>query len=563
MKKILPFSRPRAVALFARWTPCLLDFRLPTIPHFLLAAAFCFMQLQLVLPPHSPTALSAKSEISESTAPQPDSPTDPSLEVPSDLPTPSETFDFTSDLIIKAVNPGYTIDQQSDVGELIELHKTTDTPLSLAGYAVRYTNSSGNSTLLLNFDESSFLAGETLLLRLARSPGSDQSDATYMTTLAMSTGRIDLLHYDDVVDTVCWGGKKSDSCLPAFKKANPTTLVRDLQTGEFVHLEVYQPAFDSDHPSLIQPDPPSPPSSDPDSPSDESADRPSGSCRGLEFSEIYTYYANDKAEQFVELYNSTSSPILLQHCSLRYKNKTYPLTGELAPESYHAYYPASGSLAFTFTKNPTASGTVELVDADGSVLDSLVYSHGQKKSTSFARFFDTSADEVWMQTYQPTPGAPNIHQEFRTCPAGKVINPATGNCVKATASAKTSTSAECPDGKYRNPLTGRCKKISTNSSEPKPCAEGYERNPETNRCRKKTSVNAGAGYALVPTTHSDKSTFIALGVVALLVSLGSIYIILQFRHELTRATRKTRQRLHHILKHLISRCTRFHRHKNP
>lgn len=195
-------------------------------------------------------------------------------------------------------------------------------------------------------------------------------------------------------------------------------------------------------------------------------------------------------------------------------------------------------------------------------MDILVYSNGQKKSTSYAKFIAADGSESWDLTYNVTPGDTNIYQEFRTCPAGKVINPATGNCIKVTTTANSITS-ECPAGKYRNPLTGRCKNIESTTTELKSCAEGYERNPETNRCRKIKAENDGAGYALVPTTYSSKSTFVAFGIVVLLVSLGAIYIILQFRHEIVRATRKIRQRFYYIRKDLIARCASFHRHKKP
>lgn len=96
-------------------------------------------------------------------------------------------------------------------------------------------------------------------------------------------------------------------------------------------------------------------------------------------------------------------------------------------------------------------------------------------------------------------------------------------------------------------MTGRCKKIESASTQ-KPCADGYERNPETNRCRKIKSDNDGADYALIPNTRSSKTTFIALGVVIILVLIGAIYIVLQFRHELVRTFRKVRQRLNNLLK---------------
>ena len=234
-------------------------------------------------------------------------------------------------------------------------------------------------------------------------------------------------------------------------------------------------------------------------------------------------------------------------------------------DRYLVIYPGKLTPSFSLTKNPSSSNSVELIDVDKTTVDILVYPHGQKKSTTYAKFIDTDGSESWSLTYASTPGATNIYQEFRTCPTGKVINPATGNCIKVTTtkSSSSGTLAECPAGKYRNPLTGRCKKIETASDEPKPCAEGYERNPETNRCRKLKAENDGAGYALVPTTYSGKPSFVAFGIVALLVTIGIVYIILQFRHEIARMLRKIRQRLHHVRKDLVARHIGFHRHKKP
>lgn len=497
-------------------------------------------------------------------------PSDPTESTaPSDSPEVEEQYKFASALIIKAVNPGYTIDGIRDVGEFIELQRTIDDSLLLAGYSIRYTNSSGKSTTLVNFSEGSSMAGESLLLRLARSPDSDQSDATYMTTLAMSAGTIEVFYNENVVDRICWSDKAETDCLPAFKSAKPTILVRDLTKNQFAHLSEYSPYFNPEQPSLIlppvEPEPPS--TTDPSNPDDHTppatepeAPERSSRCHGLEFSEILSYYAEAKAEQFVELYNPTDNVVIVDHCALRYKNKTYPLSGEINSDDYYTFYPAAVSPSFALTKNPTKSNTIELIDSDGSVVDLLVYNHGQKKSTSYAKFYDKNGEEMWLLTYNSTPGGGNVYQEFRSCPAGKTINPATGNCVKVS-TATTSANTDCPAGKYRNPLTGRCKKIESASTEPKPCAEGYERNPETNRCRKVTATNNGAGYALVPTTYSGKSTFIALGVVILLVLLGIIYIILQFRREIARTARKLRQCFHHIRKNLLSRGVRSSRHK--
>ena len=493
-------------------------------------------------------------------------PSDPSA------PTPPSAFHFSSDLIIRAINPGYTVDGQRDVGEFIELQNVSGTPsLSLAGYSVRYTNSSGRSTSLLNFSESASLAGESLLMRLARSPGSDQADATYMTTIAMSAGTIALVYNDAVVDQVCWQNKSAD-CHTAFTSDHPTSLVRDLATGEFTHQTAYTPAYDSEHPGLIiappvnpptTPDTPDQPSAPPDTSPEPETPEKITRCYGIEFSEILTYYSENAAEQFIELYNHTDQTVELSACALRYKKKVYSLSGELAAEKYLVFYPAQNATPFTLTKNPNKSNLLELVSADGAIIDILEYAHGQKKGTSYAKFYDAQGEELWQLTYAATPQAQNVYQEFRSCPAGKTINRSTGNCVKITTATQDAATADCPAGKYRNPLTGRCKKIESASTEPKPCAAGYERNPETNRCRKVAADNDGASYALVPTTYSSDSTFVALGIVILLVSLGVIYIILQFRREIARAVRKIRQRFHHIRKDLLAGRIRFGRHKQP
>lgn len=452
-------------------------------------------------------------------------------------------------LIIRALNPGYTINGDSNAGEFIELVNLTGAPISLAGFSLTYTNSSGNITPLIEFPEGSVLTGENLLMRYYNSPEATLSDLTYTTQLALDTGPLELRYNGEIVDTICWTGKSP--CLPKFNSKSPTSIVRDLETDEFSHIINYRPVFVPGRTTLILPAPVV---------DDETGNTTGGQakCRALEFTEIYTYYETAQSEQFIELYNPSDSTITLDGCAVRYKNKTYGLSGSIAPESYFSFYPGE---QFSLTKNPTKSNQVDLIDADGQVVDELIYPHGQKKSASYAKFFDASGAESWHITYSRTPTAFNQYQEFRTCPVGKVINPLTGNCINATSISDSSANA-CPAGKYRNPLTGRCKNIESSSSELKPCAEGYERNPETNRCRKIASTNDGASYALVPDTgETSTTTFVAFGVVIAVVLAGVIYISLQYRREIMRAFRKIRQRLHHLRKDLIARKVSRHRDK--
>ena len=412
------------------------------------------------------------------------------------------------ELYIKAVNPGYTVDGKSNVGEMIEIsRKNSDAPISLAGTAVGYTNSSGNSSTLFEFPENSWMTGETILLRLASSPGNELAAINYKKTLAFKGG-ISLKVNGEAVDEVCWMG--SEGCYVTFKSTKPTTLVRNLETGEFEHTLVYEPVYDEESYYVEQ------------SKEEEGYGSKPSQCKSLRFSEILTFYEASKAEQFIELYNSGAEQILMTGCQIRYKNKNYNLSGILKPESYFIYYPKD----FSLTKNPVNSNTLELIDTDGKKIDALVYPNGQRKGTAYALIgFDKDGKAIWRTTYAPTPGEPNNYQEFKTCEDGKVINKATGNCVKVT----TVKTKICKEGYYLNVFTGRCKKIETKKT--KTCKEGYYLNPETNRCRK-IKENNGADYSLEPETYEEKSSFIALYAVLGVVGVGIIYLIYEFRREL-------------------------------
>jgi len=424
------------------------------------------------------------------------------------------------ELYIKAVNPGYTVDGKNNVGEMIELaRRDADAPISLAGATVGYTNSSGNYSILFEFPEYSWMTGETLLLRLASSPESELAAVNYTKTLAFKAG-IELMIDGEVIDEVCWTGK--DSCYEEFKSASPTTLVRDLETGEFEHVADYELMYgaSSYYVEIAK--------------EDEGYGVVESRCKGLQFSEILSYYEMSKSEQFIEFYNSKSEQIVLDGCVVRYKNKKYVLNGVVGAEGYYVYYPEG----FNLTKNPTSSNIIELVDTDGAIVDSLIYPNGQRKGTAYALIgYDSSGGEIWKTTYAPTPGSPNNYQEFRTCEAEKVINEATGNCVKV-ASVKEKI---CKEGYYLNILTGRCNKKKTTTE--KICKEGYYLNPETNRCRK-IKENKGANYSLESENYEEQSSFIALYAVLGVVGVGVVYVIYEFRHEIVKFWHRVCQRSH-------------------
>ena len=422
------------------------------------------------------------------------------------------------EIYIKAINPGYTIDKINNVGEMIEIgRKTSDAPISLADFSIGYTNSSGNYSILFEFPENSWFVGETLLLRLASSPESELANMTYTKTIAMKAS-LSLNRQGETIDTACWNGK--ENCAKEFKSSNPTTLVRNLTTGEFEHVpsEHYSPIFAVSNYKVES--------------NDTEEDKPSqpSQCRGLVFNEILSYYESFKTEQFIELYNNSAEQILIDGCKLKYKNKTYILSGILGAEGYIAYYPSE--LGFNITKNPANSNTIELIDTDDVVIDKLTYPNGQRKATSYAFIgFDQAGEEIWKVTYSPTPGAANNYQEFKTCEVGKVLNQATGNCVKATSVSEK----VCKEGYYLNILTGRCRKKTTTTT--KTCKEGYYLNPETGRCRKITE-NHGADYSLQPQNYQEHSSFIALYAILGVIGLGLAYLIYEFRREIKKLFHK-------------------------
>lgn len=424
------------------------------------------------------------------------------------------------EIFIKAVNPGYTVDGTANVGEMIEIGRNSDDLKSLAGLTIGYTNSSGNETVLVDFSKYFWSAGESILLRLASSPGSELAHVQYTKTLAFKAGPLVIRRGDEIIDTVCWTG--GEGCFEAFNSAYPTSLVRNLSTGEFEHLSDYTPLFEAGNLTIIE---------ETDGLGDlDGVKETPGKCKGVVFSEILSYYESLPSEQFIEFFNNSHENISLDGCMVRYKNKNYPLSGVIKPEGYLVRYLDD----FRLTKNPTTSNVLEFLDSNGEVLDKLEYFNGQRKGASYAFIaFDSSGKEIWKVTYAPTPGEPNNYQEFRTCEAGKVINEATGNCVKVTSLAEKI----CGEGKYLNILTGRCKSYDSASSGTKECKEGYYYNEETGRCRKSKN-NDGAEHALVPETFNEENSFVALYLVLGVVGVGLIYIIYEFRQDIVKIFRK-------------------------
>ena len=422
---------------------------------------------------------------------------------------------YSPPLRFYALNAGYKDDNSSQNYDFVALEKQIPDALELASFRIIYTNSSGNEAGGISFADNLVLTADQLVLGASISPQYSDHAGTYYVYdfgsagLASTAGMLQLYQGTEIIDEVCWGKLTCANNLGKFatKMDDNYSFVRGEEgfTAEKYYPEIADVIVDAAPPIEIP------------------------TCKGVIFSEILSYYAESPEEQFIELYNPTPTDIMLDACSLRYKNKDYPLTGNLRSGMYFVYK----NTDLILTKNPTTSGELTLVDGSGETVATLSYPHGQKKGISYALISIGTTKESWQLTYLPTPGIANVYQKFQTCPEGKVINEATGNCVNKPVEKTVTT---CKTGYYRNPETNRCKKIAATTSSVTPCKEGYERNPETNRCRK---IRQNTGDAYAPTvaepsdeTYDNPKIFVATGalILALVAAVG--YAAYQFRAEL-------------------------------
>lgn len=426
-----------------------------------------------------------------------------------------------------AVNAGYKDDNSSQNYDFIELERTVSEDFSLAGFSLKYFNSSDKPSGEITFTEQQILGADRLVLGFSKSPQYvDWEDSPYLyyfssSGLASTAGRLQLLFNEEIIDELCWGKIVCSA-------QNPKFATKPEENYSLVHTEdgyeqlQYYPEIQSVITELA-------------------IDEEPLECN-LIISEIYTYYESSANEQFVELYNPTEVEQDISRCAFSHKNISYEISGTIPPGAYYIYQ----NPEITFTKNPTTYNVYSLAGQD------VLLPHGQKRGTSYALFNIGTETEQWLQTYRPTPAAENIYQEFQTCPDGKVINPETGNCINETIDKETI----CPEGKYLNLLTGRCKNIETKkatickegyylniltgrckkitTTTATECAEGYERNPETNRCRK-IRTNTAMEYPVEPVeenSYNNPKIFIATGVIVALILGGAIYAIYQYRKEI-------------------------------
>lgn len=272
-------------------------------------------------------------------------------------------------LFFRAINAGYKDDQSSQNYDFFEVGRSGESDIDISGYRIQYYNSSDKLSGELTFDEPSILQHESIVFGFNKSPQYAENSDRFLYSfsssgLASTAGRLRIVfgEEDDVVDEICWGKIACDNNVGKFatNADDNYSAVRCARECESAFTnEKYYPSIDEDvfyvapEPELIL-------------------------CTGLKITEIYSYYENDSSEQFVEIWNSLANEdIDLSGCSISYEGKNYELSGILAANQFMTIRD------IPLTKDPGSSLAIDIVDSSG-VVDSVSYSHGQKKAMSNA-----------------------------------------------------------------------------------------------------------------------------------------------------------------------------------
>ena len=284
-------------------------------------------------------------------------------------------------LFFRAVNAGYSDDNSSQNYDFIEIGKRIDDELELSGYRIEYYNSSDKLAGEIEFADS-VLQSDRAVFGFDKSPQFLESSPRYVYSfgssgLASTAGRLVLMMGEETVDEICWGKIKCEHQFTKFatKTEDNYSAIRcfEDECEEEFTFEKYYPEINEDAIVEIIPEPESEPE-----PEEQTTQEEIPLCSGIIITELYSYHENSADEQFIEIFNTTDALINLEICSIRYKNKTYPLQGIIEPQQYVALH------TVTLTKNPNSSLTVEIIDAKDGVVDAMSYDHGQKKGTSVA-----------------------------------------------------------------------------------------------------------------------------------------------------------------------------------
>lgn len=405
--------------------------------------------------------------------------------------------------------------------EFIELYNNSSADVSIEGWVVQMRSS--NNALNRSVALTEILKGHQHALLASTNHLTACSVADFpcfSSTMATTGGHVVLLNSEgEVVDKLGWGPAVDPESLAATipSTANPSltrkgsaeTLVLQDTDNNFVDFQLGPSTPTGGGVYMPEPEPEPEPTS-------------SSSCQGIIISEILPNPAgDDSGQEFVELYNETSSPVDLTGCTLKVGNAQQVLSGAIEPLTYRAFY--------GLTLPNSAGGQVELETSTGSVIVSYPANLGDDKAYALV-------DGTWQAGLVPSPNAASLmlvatseeskNDELQACPAGKYRNPETNRCRNIETEAGLTP---CDPGQVRNPETNRCRKDTAAASALAACKEGQERNPETNRCRNVASAKSTNPMAQPAKAASKPVSYYVLGIVAL---LGLAYAIYEYRHSI-------------------------------
>lgn len=443
----------------------------------------------------------------------------------------TETADTISAVIISEVKLGGSTGSDNIPSEFVSLFNLTDNAVPLDGWKLEYINQTSTPDGQFNCQDADWsLHSSSKLLSM---PEESQQILPHQAITLSTNGRTLNNHTDGsihlvdnsgvVQDLVGWG--ESAPCSEGEATTTPPdshSIARYLDCARAFPADSNNNGSDFTDLDLTNPEGSNGPPSLPACQNNEDADSGEPSeqlttCEGVAISELLPNPAGtDTSHEFIELYNPTDSAISLSGCSLQTSasSKTYNFGSvSLKPDEYRTFYDSITGLTL-----PNSSGGTVWLLTPTEELQTIAYPGDLDDNASWAL-----ADSSWQATYKPTPGATNVIEETKPCPAGQKRSPETGYC-RNVVTLTTSTLGACPAGKVRNPATNRCRSITSSSSsltpcKPgqtrnpathrckaiatlasaslKPCAPGQERNPATHRCRKITSANASSNLANV------------------------------------------------------------------
>ena len=379
-----------------------------------------------------------------------------------------------SNIVISEVQTGSFDEFGSEDGrlEFVEIFNPTAEDINLSGWKVEGLSASGASVrLLADFNGILMSQGFALLSFQDYIEDADIyfSSSNSFGQLGKGGGHVRIIdENEEVVDQVGWGSADSIGSWPITSEIPPGYSVKRVLPGD----ELYGVGVNFTPPT------------EPITPEGGSLlETEIPACDGVIISELLSNPAGaDPGSEFIELYNPTSVTIGLDGCGLQLNTGEVRIFGniELVPSQYIVFYDNDTSI----TLPNVAGGTIYLLSGDSTELYSAVYPGGLDDDVAWAWFGGNN----WQQTYSPTPGAANINQPIKPCPAGQDRSEETGRC-SSTAIGGGSGLQPCRADQFRNPLTNRCK-LKDDGSGLQPCRPDQFRNTETNRCKLISSASS-------------------------------------------------------------------------